>query len=162
MKRTLCFLGAIGIAAGCSTSSTSTPNDSGTGGGDTGSHAETGTGGKNIAAADNCVKPGYMGNELGVGAFCDDTASCPTGKTLLICTGFQTGVPTNEYFCTALCTEDKDCGTGAYCHHDPRGSACLPAQCGGTPNDAGTDSGPGVDASDASEGGDLDAGDSGG
>ena len=89
----------------------------------------------------NCVAKGDPGNELGIGAYCDGTTSCRrrTGGPLLICTG-QAG----QSFCTTICTTDTECGTGAFCMHDPRGSGCVPAACGGEPGggvDGGTDGG---------------------
>lgn len=71
-----------------------------------------------------CVSKDAKANEKGVGAYCDKTTKCTTG----LCaadfddSGFAT-------FCTKLCSADTDCGTGAYCYHDPRGSACVMAAC---------------------------------
>lgn len=89
-----------------------------------------------VAAPDNCVPKGYVGNDFGVGAFCDETTTCPDStKAFLVCTAYH-DAPSNAFFCTAPCTADSDCGMNAYCDHNPRGSGCVPNQCG-SPSDAG-------------------------
>ena len=50
----------------------------------------------------------------------------------LICTEGHDSSNTH-LFCTAPCSKDSDCGTGAYCVHDPQGNGCVPTQCGGAP-----------------------------
>ena len=83
--------------------------------------------------AGNCVAMGYMGNDKHVGAYCDKDVSCPfQTDPFLICTYGHD--PTNTHlFCTAPCSKDSECGTGAYCMHDTAGSGCVPTQCGGMP-----------------------------
>jgi hypothetical protein len=90
-----------------------------------------------LAAPDNCVPKGFMGNSLGVGAFCDDTTTCPSSTKFLICTAYH-GAPSNAFFCTTPCTVDGDCGENAFCDHHPEGSGCVPDQCG-PPRDGGGD-----------------------
>jgi hypothetical protein len=117
------------VSAGCSSSS------SNSGGGS----ADASTDVAVDAPAANCVPKGYTGNELGIGAYCDQTTACQmkSTSTFLICTA-SAGAPPTESFCTTPCTRDTDCGTGAFCVRDPRGSGCVPTQCGGTPADAGS------------------------
>jgi hypothetical protein len=118
------------VAAGCSSSSSS-----GAGAPDA-SHDVALDG--NFAAPNNCVMKGYMGNDFGIGAFCDDSTTCPLGgPKYLICTG-SAGAPKTEYFCTTPCTQDSDCGMAAFCVSTAQGAGCVPTQCGGKPmQDAG-------------------------
>lgn len=85
------------------------------------------------APAANCVAPSYAGNEKKIGAYCDAKVSCPFQiDPFLICTADHD--PTKSHsFCTTPCSKDSECGSGAYCMHDPAGSGCVPAQCGGAP-----------------------------
>jgi hypothetical protein len=71
-----------------------------------------------------CVTKDSKANEQGVGAYCDKTTKCTSG----LCTADfdEAGSAT---FCTKLCSADADCGTGAFCYHDPRGSACVLTAC---------------------------------
>ena len=72
----------------------------------------------------SCVSKDAKANEKSVGAYCDKTTKCTSG----FCTADfeEAGGAT---FCTKLCAADTDCGTGAYCYHDPRGSACVLSAC---------------------------------
>ena len=72
-----------------------------------------------------CVTKGQPANEKGIGAYCDATAKC-TGGTL--CTG-DFGAGEGASFCTKLCSDDAQCGTGAHCYHEARGSACVLDAC---------------------------------
>jgi hypothetical protein len=85
------------------------------------------------APAGNCVAKGYAGNEKKIGAYCDNDTACPFQlDPFLVCTAGHD--PTNTHlFCTSPCSKDAECGTGAYCMHDPAGSGCVPTQCGGMP-----------------------------
>jgi hypothetical protein len=128
-------IGALGIVvfvACSSSSSTSDPGDAA---------ADRAPDEPYVPDPNNCVKPGYKGNDFGVGAYCEPGQGCPMSTqkgVFLICTGGN-GAASDEVFCTAPCTEDSECGEQAWCHHDPRGSGCVPAVCGGRPDDAGAD-----------------------
>lgn len=141
MRRSLgLFVLALTIPA-CSSSSSSSSSDAGA--------SDDSATNNPIAAPDNCVPKTYKGNNLGIGAFCDSTTSCPdSNTTFLVCTAYH-DAPTNEYFCTTPCTADKDCGDGAFCVHNPGGSGCVPAQCGGK-SDSDSGASDGAVSSDAS------------
>jgi len=91
----------------------------------------------------NCVGVGTPNNELGVGGYCDTREDCP----MALCTGLF-GAPDDAWFCSRLCKIGDNCGSGAVCASDPRGTACVPVVC---IKDAGIDasSDTGFDASDA-------------
>ena len=72
----------------------------------------------------NCVKPGTPGNEIGVGAYCERMSDCK----MTLCTGLF-GAPSDAWFCSKLCTTTSECGSGAVCISDPRGTACVPMIC---------------------------------
>lgn len=88
-----------------------------------------------------CAEPGATGNELAVGKQCTKGGGeCPS--TAGICLAdYTTGDWGN--FCTALCSTDADCGTGAGCMGAGGTSTiktCIPTSCmpttsadGGTP-----------------------------
>ncbi len=87
----------------------------------------------------NCVKPGDPGNELGLGRYCEQAADCAFDGALRLCTAQFT---TNPYawFCTTLCADTSQCGTGALCVLTPAGMrVCVPPAC--LPADAGLDGG---------------------
>jgi hypothetical protein len=131
-KLSACSFLLLALAACSSSSSSSSSNDAGSS--DAADDAP-------VAAANNCVPKGYKGNNVGVGAFCDSTTSCPDSTKFLVCTAFHDAPPT-EYFCTTPCTADGDCGDNAFCVHDPAGSGCVPAQCGGkSDSDGGANDG---------------------
>jgi hypothetical protein len=92
-------------------------------------------------AEGNCVPPGTLGNDAGVGGYCELTSDCPFGT---LCTGLF-GAPANDWFCSRLCDVDAGnipCGEGAMCISDPRGIACVPLVCIGDSGvaDSGSDS----------------------
>lgn len=77
----------------------------------------------------NCVPKGYAGNEKKIGAYCDKDVSCPFQvDPFLVCTATYDPTGTHS-FCTAPCSKDEECGTGATCVHDKQGSGCVPTQC---------------------------------
>ncbi len=81
----------------------------------------------------NCVPKGYAGNDKKIGAYCDKDTPCPFQlDPFLICTYGHTDEP-DLLFCTAPCSKDSECGSGAYCMKDTGGSGCVPAACGGKP-----------------------------
>lgn len=93
----------------------------------------------------NCVPPGALGNEQGVGAYCepaDAGVPCDKETTARICTADVPGVPDDAWFCTRPCSKDSDCGSNAFCISNPEfGTGCVPAAC--LPADAGVDASPG-------------------
>src|SRR5205085_1326538 len=117
--------GSSSSSGGSSSGATSTSSSSGSPATD---------GGADSGPAGNCVPKGYAGNEKKIGAYCDDNVSCPFSiDPFLVCT--KPYDPTgNHMFCTAGCSKDSECGSGAYCVKDPQGNGCVPMQCGGTPS----------------------------
>ena len=126
----------------CSSSDSGTPATDG------------GTDGGSGTALDpaNCVPPGTKPNELGMGGYCEpknesgtrggqcDKAGPDAGPRF--CSGDVPDTPPHAWFCTYPCTKDEECGTGAYCAHDARGSGCVPLVCKSLQGDAGpSDSG---------------------
>ncbi len=79
--------------------------------------------------ASSCVRPGASGNEKGVGRFCTPGGSECAGPETLLC--IATVEPDQgQWFCTLpLCRTTAECGTGAVCVRETRGSACVPTQC---------------------------------
>jgi hypothetical protein len=79
-------------------------------------------------AYQNCILPGTVGNDAGVGGYCEVMKDCPLGT---LCTGVF-GAPPADWFCSKLCDVDastNECGEGAMCVSDPRGIACVPLVC---------------------------------
>jgi hypothetical protein len=73
-----------------------------------------------------CAPVGSKGNAKGVGQYCDGkTAKC-SGDTF--CTA-DVGAPEGAWFCSQFCAKDAECGEGASCYHEARGSACVPNAC---------------------------------
>jgi hypothetical protein len=133
---TAAALVAGGAIAACKSDSAGAPPDGGVEGG-------------RRDAAGNCIAPGTPNNEQGVGGYCETNDDCVSGQSL--CGGLF-GAPDNAWFCTRLCADAPDCGTGMYCVHDPRGIACVPIVCG--VEDASDE---GTAPSDAAEPGDAQA-----
>jgi hypothetical protein len=141
-----CALGVLGssISSGCSSTSTPDAADSGA---DDAAATDTST----RDPSKNCVKPGTPNNENGIGGYCEPgTSQCVTDAGIRLCTG-AFDAPDDAWFCTKPCVDDPECGSGAYCDHDPRGSGCTPNICGNPP-DAGSDS---ASVSDANDSGDA-------
>jgi hypothetical protein len=106
MRLAFIFVAAVAVAAACSSS-----------------------GGGNKPPVDafqsTCGQPGDMGNELGVGKFCQSLSDCSGSAGL--CSSI--GDPTT-HFCTFVCQQTGSagqCGTNATCE-------CQGNQCGCTPN----------------------------
>jgi hypothetical protein len=116
------------VASGCPPATDPAQDDCTNGASSPGSDAAT------DAPPTNCVAPGTPNNEKGVGGYCQTSADCISSVS--VCSALF-GAPPGDWFCTKLCTLDTECGTGAYCAHDPRGMACVPLPCGSP--DAGTD-----------------------
>jgi hypothetical protein len=110
------------LGSGCGTSSTPATTD-----------ADVGATEATHDPQKNCVKPGTVGNELGVGGYCNPTdgPSCPSGAELRICTGALPAVPLDAWFCTKPCREHSECGTGALCLTNELGTGCVPLSCAG-------------------------------
>jgi len=81
-----------------------------------------------------CGMPGEPGNEKGVGKYCTPAGDeCRKNSFAVFCT--VTFVPDADPYCTNSCTDDSQCGTGAFCSGSGMGSrGCVPAICGGTPS----------------------------
>jgi hypothetical protein len=76
-----------------------------------------------------CGQPGDVGNELGVGQFCETLTDCSDTADAPLCSSF--GDPTT-HFCTRLCDEgsgSEQCGTGAECACGDGGCGCTPTEC---------------------------------
>jgi hypothetical protein len=132
--------------AGCSSSSDSPSTTSDTG---------TDAGGLSPLDPANCVAPGTKPNEKGMGGYCEPSNASKTrggqcdkagpDGAARICTADVPDTPAHGWFCTYPCSKDEECGTGAYCAHDVKGSGCVPTICKGL----GGDAGPGDGGSDA-------------
>src|SRR5262245_18420557 len=75
----------------------------------------------------SCGHPGDMGNELGVGQYCNTLTDCGSNAGALLCATL--GNP-QAHFCTKTCVGSGSagqCGTNATCE-------CQGGQCGCTPN----------------------------
>jgi len=78
-----------------------------------------------------CGQPGDMGNELGIGAFCDPgnqpDIHCPSTAPLCSIIGDET-----THFCTKTCPMNSTtaCGTGAECTcNSSNQCGCTPSVC---------------------------------
>jgi len=125
------------IVAGCS-SSKSGANACGPGCGapNHGTDGGVDAGPADPTPQNSCVKRGQHGNDKGVGEYCT-----PGGTE---CDAFSSTAPfclaklttEDQWFCTRVgCTSDDQCGAGAYCLHNPAGTACVLNRC--QPKDAG-------------------------
>ena len=96
------------------------------------------------SGATACSDPCNTGNELGVGRYCTPGhGECNKNGAVsgfIFCTKDYEPAETVQY-CTGPCSNDVDCGTGAFCSGAGQGGrGCVPATCGGTPSaDAGVD-----------------------
>jgi len=75
--------------------------------------------------AEACVTKDAKPNDKGVGAYCDKTVRCGSGA---FCTA-DFGAPVGAQFCTLMCEQDSDCGSGAKCFEETRGKGCVPVAC---------------------------------
>jgi hypothetical protein len=94
----------------------------------------------------NCVKPGTPSNDRGVGGYCEPgRGDCDGPFASRFCTADYRDlirVDDDKWFCSAICTMDEECGSGALCAPAPGGGAsgCAPFACfgdGGAPQEAG-------------------------
>jgi hypothetical protein len=143
------------LGFGCSSSSGGDGGPAGAAGsaGSAGSGGATGADASYDAASTPCVAPGTPNNEVGIGGYCEPgTSQCITDAGIRFCTG-SFDAPDDAWFCTKPCVDDPECGTGAYCAHDARGSGCTPNICGNPPpaTDSGTDSASTTDANDSGD-----------
>lgn len=123
--------GSIALSAACSSAEEGVPRrpateSSGTtrtDRADAGQGAATATDTSSTEPVD-CVPAGTKGNAKGVGAFCQSSSECKQGT---FCTAGP--APKGAEFCTAFCSTDADCGEGASCFKEARGTACVPAAC---------------------------------
>lgn len=83
---------------------------------------------KGGGTAKGCVPAGNPGNELGIGKTCTATGGeCTDNKQATLCIGM---FEPSQNYCTFIgCTKDAECGSGAHCSIDPKGSACQPDIC---------------------------------
>lgn len=72
-----------------------------------------------------CSVAGQKGNNIGVGQFCSKTVD-ECGRGTFCQAAFA---PEGAQFCTKLCVADSECGEGAICFKEARGSACVPNKC---------------------------------
>lgn len=77
------------------------------------------------AAKGACSVAGDKGNTLGIGKFCSKTVDECAGGTFCQ----AAFAPEGAQFCTMLCSTDSQCGDGAVCFKEARGSACVPNKC---------------------------------
>lgn len=128
---TVAVIIGLGFLIGCSSddSSNAAPSDAGDA--------------SAALSGNNCVAPGTAANENGIGAYCSPKGGqCDKvgpGGAPRICTADLPDTPGNAWFCTFPCAEDKECGAGAVCHHEDRGSGCIPIACKALAGDAGRD-----------------------
>ena len=114
-KLSLIMIGSFVLLGGCSSSS-SDPDQKSTAASSAEETADSGP--------VDCVAEGAVGNEKGIGKYCQASEECP-GTTF--CTAGL--APKGAEYCTAFCSTDADCGSGAVCYTDPRGKGCAPAKC---------------------------------
>jgi hypothetical protein len=72
----------------------------------------TGGGGAGGSSGVPCAEPGAMGNDLGVGQYCQTDGDC-NGLSASFCTVAHE--PSAPPFCTMPCFGDGDCGQDATC-----------------------------------------------
>jgi hypothetical protein len=120
---------------------------SGDANGDAASDSALEDGNADAEAGAGCVPKGSPGNELGIGAYCEDGDDCAREGEFRVCTR-DFAAPEGAWFCTTLCGSDAQCGTGAVCGAE---GACVPLACRAAP-DGGVDAAPdGADAAPEAE-----------
>jgi hypothetical protein len=117
-------LGAIVLAAGCSSSSKN------------GAASSADAGGDECEPIDSaCGQPCDPGNSLGIGRFCNNIHDCAGSQIPTLCATL--GDP-SEHFCTAMCSPPdagpdasfiKDCGENATCQCQGSQCGCFPTSC---------------------------------
>lgn len=82
------------------------------------------------AFASTCGNPGDMGNELGVGHFCQQISDCSATTGAKICSILG---DTTTHFCTKTCTNGgsaDQCGANAECTCNASNQCgCTPSTC---------------------------------
>lgn len=75
-----------------------------------------------------CGEPGDVGNEVGVGKFCETLNDCSDTVDARLCANLG---DEDAHFCTRTCTEGDSsvCGTGATCTCGNGGCGCTPDAC---------------------------------
>ncbi|HEV8247311.1 MAG TPA: hypothetical protein VGP93_16145, partial [Polyangiaceae bacterium] len=71
-----------------------------------------------MEAATTCGSPNATNNELGFGGYCTAISDCTFGAEIRFCAATFGG----GNFCTGICSEDSECGTGVHCAHTAQGS----------------------------------------
>jgi hypothetical protein len=97
----------------------------GGGGGSGGGGGGGGASGGDMATSGLCCgQPGDVGNNLGVGKYCNGFGDC-TGMASLCA---NLGDP-KLHFCTMTCSMGGNCGTGATCQCQGGQCGCFPDSC---------------------------------
>ena len=80
--------------------------------------------------AESCVRPGDVGNDVGVGQYCTPGGTqCEPFDLAPLCLA---SVGQEQWFCTRIgCDAQTNCGAGAGCLIEAEGSACVPCRCDG-------------------------------
>lgn len=78
--------------------------------------------------AESCVRPGDVGNNVGVGQYCTpEGGECAPYDLAPLCLAT---VGQAQWFCTRIgCDATTNCGEGAGCLIESQGSACVPCRC---------------------------------
>lgn len=78
--------------------------------------------------AESCVRPGDVGNNVGVGTYCTpEGGECAPFDLAPLCLAT---VGQEQWFCTRIgCDATTNCGEGAGCLIEAEGSACVPCRC---------------------------------
>lgn len=127
--RHLLFVALAGFVAACSSSS----SGSSSGGTKDAAPADTGV---DAVANSECGHPGDVGNEIGVGRFCQTIQDCIVNTKATVCTTLGDD---KNFFCTLVCVAGgpaDQCGTAASCACQGGQCGCHPDACGG-PIDSG-------------------------
>jgi len=93
--------------------------------------ADLSAGGPDLRIQSRCGQPGDTGNELGIGAYCDNSTPCTGMNT--ICSSIRNDAANpqlNTFFCTTLCQAGSNtCGTNASCVCEGGLCGCAPDRC---------------------------------
>src|SRR5262245_45866643 len=102
------------VTTGSTNASNATTGNTGSSGVTTGGGGmnPVGAGGSGGSSGVPCAEPGAMGNELGVGTYCQTDADC-SGLDASFCTVAHE--PSAPPFCTKPCFSAGECGADATC-----------------------------------------------
>jgi hypothetical protein len=131
MVRIAGVIGFVSLVVACSSSSSSSSSSSG-GTADSGAKDA----GVDAVSLSECGHPGDVGNELGVGKFCQTITDCSANSKATLCTTLGDA---KNFFCTASCTDGgpaNQCGSAAHCACQSGQCGCYPDACGGAPDAA--------------------------